>query len=110
MQGNLNARRRGLILMAYDRLDKDHSGVVTFEDIKAAYDTSKHPEVIEGTKTPDQVLREFMAQWETVEVDGVITTDEFLDYYKGEQRCAAVAVRSSVAFQCALCACASDVG
>lgn len=82
-QGNLSARRRALILMAFDRLDKDGSGVVTIEDVRSAYDTSKHPDVLSGKKTPDEALREFMAQWDTDVHDGRITKDEFLDYYKG---------------------------
>ena len=54
-------------------LDKDKSGQVTIEDVASVYDTSKHPEVMEGAKTPEEVLRQFMAQWDTVEKDGVIT-------------------------------------
>ena len=36
-------------------------------EIMGVYDTSKHPDVIKGTKTPDQVLAEFL---ETFEVGG----------------------------------------
>lgn len=82
IRGKLNKRRRGLILQAYDVLDKDSSGLVTIEDVAAIYDTSKHPEVMEGAKTPEEVLREFMAQWDGTEKDGIITKEEFLDYYK----------------------------
>jgi hypothetical protein len=83
VQGNLSARRRALVMMAYDVLDKDGSGVVTRSDIVAAYDPSRHPEVVAGKKTPDEVITEFMAQWETDRADGTVTRDEFLDYYKG---------------------------
>ena len=72
-QGKLNKRRRNIILQAFDVLDKDKSGQVTIEDVASVYDTSKHPEVMEGAKTPEEVLRQFMAQWDTVEKDGVIT-------------------------------------
>lgn len=82
IRGNLSARRRALIMMAYDTLDTDGSGVVTRADILAAYDTSKHPEVLAGKKTRDEVITEFMAQWETDKADGTVTRDEFLDYYK----------------------------
>ena len=47
------------------------------------YDASHHPEVIEGKKTPDEVFREFMTQWDTQEKDGIVTFDEFLEYYEG---------------------------
>ncbi len=47
-QGNLSARRRALVMMAYDQLDRDGSGVVNVDDIRGAFDTSKHPDVITG--------------------------------------------------------------
>jgi predicted transcriptional regulator len=79
--------------MAFDRLDKDGSGVVTIEDVRSAYDTSKHPDVISGKKTSDEALGEFMAQWDTGVRDGRITKDEFLDYYKGAVHACAVFCR-----------------
>jgi Ca2+-binding EF-hand superfamily protein len=82
IRGRLNARRRTLILLAYDVLDKDGSGVVDIKDIQAAYDVSEHPEVKAGKKTPDEALEDFMAQWEGTKKDGVVTKEEFLDYYK----------------------------
>eukprot|EP00030_Apusomonadida_sp_AF-17_P004265 a508851_1298.p1 GENE.a508851_1298~~a508851_1298.p1 ORF type:complete len:367 (+),score=160.21 a508851_1298:26-1102(+) len=81
LRGPMSKRRRDLVLMAYDVLDKDGSGQVTIEDIASAYDTSKHPEVIAGRMTRDQVLREFLGQWDTLKRDGIVTRDEFLEYY-----------------------------
>ena len=43
---------------------KDGSGVVEPSDIMGVYDTSQHPDVIKGTKTPDQVLAEFLETFE----------------------------------------------
>lgn len=54
-------------------LDKDKSGEVTMSDVAKVYDTSQHPEVKEGAKTPEQVLTQFMSQWDTLEKDGIIT-------------------------------------
>ena len=42
-----------------------------------------------GKKTRDEVITEFMAQWETDKADGTVTRDEFLDYYKGACGCRA---------------------
>lgn len=44
MQGDLNARRQGLVHQAYRVLDKDGSGQVTLADIEMAYDVSFHPD------------------------------------------------------------------
>ncbi len=78
----MSARRLQWIGKAYDLLDKDGSGQVTKSDIAVAYDCSEHPEVIAGTMTEDEVITEFMEQWETQEADGIITRAEFEDYYK----------------------------
>merc|ERR1711998_226527 len=39
-------------------------------------------EVIEGKKSPDEVISSFMAQWETDEADGIVTRSEFEQYYE----------------------------
>merc|ERR1711939_710817 len=70
------------VYYAYDLLDKDKSGEVTWADIAKAYDVSKHPEVIKGTKTPAEGIKEFSEQWDGTKKDGKITLHEFLDYYK----------------------------
>jgi len=82
IRGPMNERRLKFINMAYDLLDKDGSGVVTKSDIAVAYDTSEHPEVIAGTMTEDEVITEFMEQWETQEADGIVSRAEFEEYYK----------------------------
>lgn len=70
MQGSLSARRRELILLAYDQFDVDDSGEVNLEDMRAAYDTSHHPEVQGGSKTSDEVLTEFLGGFEGTKKDG----------------------------------------
>lgn len=53
------------------------------DDIATLYDASKHPDVIDGKKTPEDVFMEFMSMWDTQEADGVVTFAEFCDYYEG---------------------------
>jgi hypothetical protein len=38
-------------------LDADHSGVVELNDISAKYSADKHPDVIAGKRSKDDVLR-----------------------------------------------------
>jgi hypothetical protein len=38
-------------------LDSDHSGVVELNDISAKYSADKHPDVIAGKRSKDDVLR-----------------------------------------------------
>ena len=47
------------------------------------YDTSKHPDVLEGRMTPEECLADFAQQWDDENApDGKITPKEFLEYYK----------------------------
>jgi calcyphosin len=89
LRGDLSPARLVLIEEAFRRLDKDGSGVVTLSDLVAVYSTKFHPEVIAGRKTHEQAVTEFMSQWDTKDKDGIITYDEFVEYYKVCARCAA---------------------
>ena len=61
-------------------MNKD--GQVTLEDVAKIYDASQHPDVLQGKKTEEDVFTEFMKKWDTQEADGIVTIDEFLDYFK----------------------------
>ncbi len=82
IRGDLNDRRKTVIRMAFNVLDTDRSGYITVEEIADVYDVSHHPDVTMGKKTEKQALREFMGQWERGEKDGIITYEEFEEYYK----------------------------
>jgi calcyphosin len=47
-----------------------------------AYDASFHPDFQSGRKTKEEIMREFMGVWETHKMDGIVTIEEFEDYYK----------------------------
>lgn len=71
-----------MIAMAFKVLDKDGSGIVEPEDLLNSYDTSNHPDVIRGKKTPSEVLREFLDTFDVGGVkDGFVTKEEFENYY-----------------------------
>lgn len=63
-QGEVNAYRKRYIKLAYEKLDVNKDGLVKLDDIAKIYDASKHPDVITGKKTPDQVFLEFMSLWD----------------------------------------------
>lgn len=60
-------------------MNKD--GTVKLDDIAKLYDVSRHPEIISGRKTPEQVFFEFMSLWDTQQRDAIVTFEEFCDYY-----------------------------
>jgi len=82
LRGELSESRVGYIRQAYNKLDINKDGLVTLDDIARIYDVSQHPDVIDGKKTPEEAYREFMSLWDTQVADGIVTFDEFCEYYK----------------------------
>ena len=68
--------------MAYNILDADGSGSVTVSDIRGLYDCSQHPLVTAGKMTEDEALTEVLASYEQGVSDGIVTFQEFLEYYR----------------------------
>lgn len=82
VRGKMNERRKKMVLQAFNVLDKDGSGVVEPGDIIDVFDASKHPDVISGKKTPNEVFHEFLDTFDVGgEKDGLVTKDEFCNYY-----------------------------
>ena len=46
-----------------------------------AYNAQKHPAVIKGYNTPQEVFNEFVKMWDK-DSDGVVTQCEFCEYFK----------------------------
>lgn len=64
IRGDLTQPRLALVRKAYSKLDRDGSGVVDINDIRGVYNGTKHPDVISGKKTEDQILTEFLETFE----------------------------------------------
>lgn len=65
VRGEMNQFRRNLCDKAFRIMDKDKSGVLSIDDIKGVYNAKKHPDVIQGKKTEEEVLGEFLDTFET---------------------------------------------
>ena len=88
IRGDLSEHRRRLVEKAFQKLDRDGSGVVEVSDLQGVYNAKKHPAVIEGRKTEEQVLGEFLETFEqhhNVMADNPrdfrVTLEEFIEYY-----------------------------
>jgi len=88
IRGEMNEYRLRLVLKAFQKLDKNGNGNIEIEDIVKVYNPKKHPAVIEGRKTPQQILGEFLETFETHHnllyseaADQTITQEEFVEYY-----------------------------
>lgn len=89
IRGEMNQSRRKLVDQAFSKLDTDKSGVIDFDEIKKIYNCKKHPDVISGKKTEDEVYAEFVETFQihaALKGKGVkdrdITRDEFQEYYE----------------------------
>jgi len=82
LRGELSESRVAYIRKAYDKLDVNKDGKVTLEDIAKLYDVSQHPDVIQGKMTPEEAYRQFMSLWDTQVADGIVTFEEFCEYYR----------------------------
>lgn len=81
VRGEMNDFRKGFVMMAFAKLDKTGDGVVALDDLANTYDVSFHPKFKTGEMSKNDVLGEFMAQWDTNVKDGKVTKAEFIDYY-----------------------------
>jgi len=82
LRGDLNENRLQYIKGAYDKLDVNKDGLVKLDDVASLYDVSQHPDVMAGKKTPEEAYKEFMSMWDTQVADGIVTFDEFCDYFR----------------------------
>eukprot|EP01136_Pigoraptor_vietnamica_P044917 Opistho-1_new@22237 len=80
----MNQFRMKLIQQAFRKLDKTGDGQITVDDLRGVYNVSFHPKYESGEWTEDQVLRQFLDSFDTPDhPDGVITWEEFVNYYSG---------------------------
>jgi len=89
IRGELNEKRLALVKQAFAKIDRDGSGFLDINDIKDSYNASKHPDVVQGKRTEEQVLIEFLETFEAhhnlregTETDGRVDETEFVEYYK----------------------------
>lgn len=81
VRGDLNPRRKELVHRAFTKVDKTGDGIVDLRDLVKAYDVSKHTMFIQGKMTKEQILTQFMEQWDSIKKDNTVTREEFENYY-----------------------------
>ncbi|KRX00199.1 hypothetical protein PPERSA_10698 [Pseudocohnilembus persalinus] len=81
IRGRLNEKRQEIVDQAFKKMDKDGSGRIEVRDLQGVYDASQHPKVQNGTMTETQVFQQFLQSFGDQDRDGVITKDEWDNYY-----------------------------
>ncbi|XP_076810494.1 calcyphosin-like protein [Clavelina lepadiformis] len=80
----LSISRQTVIQKAFQRADRTGDGVITTDDLRGVYNVKQHPKYLNGEWSEDQIFRKFLENFETPDdPDGVVTYDEFYDYYVG---------------------------
>lgn len=51
-------------MKAFQKFDRDGSGVIDINDLKGVYNAKNHPDVINGKKTEEEILGEFLDTFE----------------------------------------------
>ena len=88
IRGGMNPSRKRVVAQAFKKLDRDGNGWIDINDIRGVYSASKHPDVLAGKKTEEQILQEFLETFETHHAmrnndapNYVVTKEEFEEYY-----------------------------
>jgi len=79
----LTERREAMVWRAFALMDRDGSGKIEGKDISHLYDVSQHRDFIEGTKTKEEIVAEFLNSFDGCQGndDGIVTKEEWYEYY-----------------------------
>ena len=86
IRGEMSDLRRQLVERAFSAVDREGSGWVELDEVKERYSGKRHPDVVQGKKSEEQVLMDFIETFEThhnlhTARDNKVSLDEFTDYY-----------------------------
>ena len=88
--GKINDYRTDLLMKVFEKFDPEHTGNANLNDIRKSYNPNLHPEVLNGNKSSQEELSEFLDIVEYIfsllnqdkAGNDMITIEEFLDFYK----------------------------
>eukprot|EP00999_Lentomonas_sp_LEN2_P002745 NODE_616_length_1325_cov_121.661937_g577_i0.p1 GENE.NODE_616_length_1325_cov_121.661937_g577_i0~~NODE_616_length_1325_cov_121.661937_g577_i0.p1 ORF type:complete len:405 (+),score=74.65 NODE_616_length_1325_cov_121.661937_g577_i0:43-1257(+) len=84
LRGGLNPTRQAVVDEAYNSFDVDGSNTINLDDIRDRYDAANNPLVLQGTKTEQEVMKDFLRTFDSQSnPDGAVTREEFYAYYSG---------------------------
>lgn len=81
LRGSLNDRRTRAVNAVFSKLDRLNLGALELQALEAAYRADNHPAVRNGSTSAQGIANEFSNAWSTQRKNGLITRDEFIEYY-----------------------------
>ena len=92
--GTMNLFRSRIVEKAFEKLDKEKKGKISFDTIINSYDPYKHPQVLNGQRNAEEVLGRFIDIFEyhfnllnQDKTDEEVTKDEFMEFYNYISAC-----------------------
>ena len=72
-----------MVEKAFNLIDRTNNGAISVDDIDAIYDVSQNQDFIDGKKTREEILQEFLNGFDGMRGnnDGTVTRQEWNDYY-----------------------------
>ncbi|XP_046286661.1 calcyphosin-2 [Marmota monax] len=82
--GEMNEYRKSFVRKAFMKLDFNKTGIVTLTDIRKCYCAKKHPQVISGHSTEEEIKSYFLETLKAIcSKSDEVSYGEFEDYYEG---------------------------
>ena len=87
IKGTLDEQRKLYIVEVFSNMDTQHTGKVSVQLLKNIFNTKSHPEVINGTKTQEEIFEQFcysldlFCEINGIPKDGELSLEKFVDYY-----------------------------
>ena len=85
IRGEMSPARDECVRQAFQGLVDRNGGEFTLADLKKFYDAHRHPDVIQGKRTKDNVLVEFIETYEAhhnlSSQDPAVEIEQFCDYF-----------------------------
>ena len=94
LTGEMNNYRKQIIEKVFEKLDKENAGKLSFDTVINSYDPYKHPQVLNGERTSQEVLCRFIDLFEyhfnllNPDKDNEeVTKEEFMEFYNYISAC-----------------------
>ena len=81
IRGKPNGRRQAIIDKAFLKFDREGNGIIDVTDIRQVFNCAKHPKVVSGEMSEEQVFALFLKNFNDVTGNGKIDRREWNDYY-----------------------------
>ena len=101
IKGTLDEQRKLYIIEVFSKIDTEQKKKISIQLLKNMFNAKKHPEVINGTKSKEEILEQFCYSLDLyceingIEKNGELSFENFIDYYS----CVSASIPDEVYFE-----------